>query len=203
MQTDMANTNISVDDDILVQQAQQGNTGAMERLIVKYQKRIFNVILKICGNYDDATELTQETFVKVIENIDKFQGRSGFYTWAFRIGVNLTFSYCKKNSRLRFRSLDGEIDKERSPEGSLLKEVFADDSAVEPADVAENKELCDLVNKSIMQLEEPQRMVLVLRDIEGMNYAQIAEVLNIELGTLKSRLSRARGNLKNILETML
>ena len=203
MQTDMANTSISVEDDILVQQAQQGNTGAMERLIVKYQKRIFNVILKICGNYDDAAELTQETFVKVIENIDKFQGRSGFYTWAFRIGVNLTFSYCKKNSRLRLRSLDGEIDKERSPEGSLLKDVFADNSAVEPADVAENKELCDLVNKSIMKLEEPQRMVLVLRDIEGMNYAQIAEVLNIELGTLKSRLSRARGNLKNILETML
>ena len=81
--------NISIDDTVLVQQCLQGDSAATERLILKYQNRIYNAILRICANPDDAAELTQDTFVKVIEKIDKFEGRSSFYTWAFRIGVIL------------------------------------------------------------------------------------------------------------------
>ena len=82
----------------------------MERLIIKYQDRIYNVILKMCQNEDDAAELTQDTFVKVIEKIGSFQGRSGFYTWVFRIAVNLTLNFCSRRVRLGFESLevDGE-----------------------------------------------------------------------------------------------
>ena len=82
---------INVDDDaVLVEQCRQGDSEATERLILKYQNRIYNAILRICANPDDAAELAQDTFVKVIENIDKFKGRSSFYTWAFIIGVNQT-----------------------------------------------------------------------------------------------------------------
>ena len=88
------NEQINIDDSELVRQCKQGDSVAMERLILKYQNRIYNVILKICADPDDAAELTQETFVKIIENIDKFQGKSKFYTWAFRIAVNLTLNYC-------------------------------------------------------------------------------------------------------------
>lgn len=89
---------INIDDSVLVRQSQGGDVMAMERLIIKYQNRIFNVVLKMCGNSDDAAELTQETFVKVIESIEKFKGRSSFYTWLFRIAVNLTLNYCQRHA---------------------------------------------------------------------------------------------------------
>ena len=196
----MAETNI--DDVVLVQQCRQGDSAATERLILKYQNRIYNAILRICANPDDAAELTQDTFVKVIENIDKFEGRSSFYTWAFRIGVNLTLNYCQRSVKLGFKSLDAEDNEDDDKGKGVLKEFLADDSLPDPAVVAQNKELCRIVIKALMKLDDAQRAVVVLRDIEGMNYAQIAEVLDIELGTVRSRLSRARTNLREIMEAV-
>jgi len=196
-------TNISIDDSILVHQCRQGDSAAMERLILKYQNRIYNVILKICANPDDAAELTQETFVKVIENIEQFQGKSSFYTWAFRIAVNLTLNYCKKRVKIAFRSLDAEQDIDNDPAKQKLKDFLNDENCPEPAEIAQNKELCQIAMKSLMELDDDQRAVVILRDIEGMNYAQIAEVLDIELGTVRSRLSRARSNLRDIMEDLL
>jgi RNA polymerase sigma-70 factor (ECF subfamily) len=195
--------NINIDDTVLVKQCWQGDSTAMERLILKYQNRIYNVILKICADPDDAAELTQETFVKVIENIDNFQGRSGFYTWAFRIAVNLTLNYCQRNARLGFCSLDAEQEKYYSRTNQALKEFLSDDSLPDPAAVAQDRELCEIAVRSLMKLDDAHRAVVVLRDIEDMNYDQIAKVLDIELGTVKSRLSRARKKLRQILETQI
>ena len=194
--------NINIDDVVLVEQCRRGDIAAMERLILKYQNRIYNVILKICANADDAAELTQETFVKVIENIDKFEGRSGFYTWAFRIAVNLTLNYCKRSIKLGLKSLDTEDDEHSREARGMLKDFLYDDSSPDPVMVAQNKELCGIIIKSLMKLDDAQRAVVILRDIEGMNYAQIAKVLGVELGTVKSRLSRARSNLREILEAV-
>jgi RNA polymerase sigma-70 factor (ECF subfamily) len=194
---------INIDDSVLVQQSQAGDIVAMERLILKYQNRIYNVILKMCGNSDDAAELTQETFVKVIENIDKFKGRSSFYTWLFRIGVNLTLNHCQRSARTATCSLDAEEPERDGHARSLLRDFLSDDRATDPAALVQSRELCELAKRSLLKLEEPQRTIVVLRDIEGMDYAQIAEVLNIELGTVRSRLSRARSNLRDILEAML
>jgi RNA polymerase sigma-70 factor (ECF subfamily) len=193
---------ISINDSVLVEKSQGGDTVAMERLILRYQNRIHNVIMKMCGNADDAAELTQETFVKVIESIDKFKGRSSFYTWLFRIAVNLTLNHCQRNAKMATRSLDAEESGSDSQAGSVLKDFLSDDSAADPAVLAQRKELCRLAMQAILKLDEPQRAVMVLRDIEGMNYAQIADVLNVELGTVRSRLSRARGHLREILEAM-
>ncbi len=194
--------NINIEDAALVEQCRRGDSVAMEGLILRYQNRIYNVILKICANADDAAELTQETFVKVIENIKEFEGRSGFYTWAFRIAINLTLNYCKRSVKLGIRSLDAGDDEHNRQAIQALKEFLSDDSSPDPAVVAENRELCEIAKKSLMSLDDSQRAVVVLRDIEGMNYAQIAKVLDIELGTVKSRLSRARSNLREVLETM-
>lgn len=194
---------IKIDDSELVRQCRQGDSVAMERLILKYQNRIYNVILKICTDPDDAAELTQETFVKIIENIDKFQGKSKFYTWAFRIAVNLTLNYCQRNKKLTLSSIDAQKEQDDDQGKHILKNYLSDDSSPDPETIAQNKELCDLTIKALMKLDEPQRTVVVLRDIEGMNYAQIADVLNIELGTVRSRLSRARGRLRQILEASL
>ena len=194
---------ISFDDAELVNQYRQGDSEAMAQLLIKYQNRIYNVILKICADPDDAAELTQETFVKVIENIHKFEGRSRFYTWAFRVAVNLTLNYCQRNAKLKLSSLDAEKDRYNNQQIQVLKEFLCDENSPDPETVAQNKELCELAVQAMMKLDEAQRAVVVLRDIEGMNYAQIADVLNIELGTVRSRLSRARGRLRKILEASL
>ncbi len=196
-------TNIKIDDAVLVERCRQGDSAAMERLILKYQDRIYNVILRICVNTDDATELTQDTFVKIIEKIDEFEGRSSFYTWAFRIAVNLTLNYCQRNVRFKHKSLDAEGDKHNRQARRELKEFLTDESSPDPAKVAQNRELCGMVIDALMELDDAHRAVVVLRDIEGMNYARIAEVLDIELGTVKSRLSRARSNLRKIMEANL
>jgi len=195
--------NINIDDAVLVEQCRRGDSAAMERLILKYQNRIYNVILKICANPDDAAELTQDTFVKIIENIDRFERRSGFYTWAFRIAVNLTLNYCQRSAKHGFSSLDAENDGHSQQAKAQLKGFLSDDSSPDPAVVAQNKELCRIVAKTLIKLDDAQRTVLVLRDIEGMNYAEIAKVLDIELGTVKSRLSRARSNLRELLGMLL
>jgi len=195
--------NINIDDAILVRQCWQGDSAAIERLILKYQNRIYNVILKICADPDDAAELTQDTFVKIIENIENFQGRSSFYTWAFRIAVNLTLNYCRRNVRIGFSSLDAEQVSYNSQPGRFLKELLSDDSSLDPAEVAQDNELCQILIESLKKLDDAQRAVVVLRDIEGMNYNQIANVLDIELGTVRSRLSRGRKKLRQILEAIL
>jgi RNA polymerase sigma-70 factor (ECF subfamily) len=191
--------NINIDDAALVQQCWQGDSTAIERLILKYQNRIYNVILKICADPDDAAELTQDTFVKIIENIESFQGKSSFYTWAFRIAVNLTLNYCRRNARIGFDSLDAEHNRS----GKVLREYLTNDNSIDPVAVAQNKELCRIIAGALMKLDDAQRAVIVLRDIEGMNYNQIANVLDIELGTVRSRISRGRKRLRDILETIL
>ena len=195
--------NINIDDAVLVKQCRQGDSAAMEQLILKYQNRIYNVILRICANTDDAAELTQDTFVKIIEKINEFEGRSSFYTWAFRIAVNLTLNYCQRSVRLKHKSLDTEDNGHNQQARRELKEFLTDESCPDPAAVAQNKELCKIVVDVLMKLDDAHRAVVVLRDIEGMNYARIAEVLDIELGTVKSRLSRARSNLRKIMEAIL
>ena len=191
---------INSEEDVLVEQCRNGDSRAMETLIIKYQDRIYNVILKICGNNDDAAELTQDTFVKVLQNIDKFQSRSSFYTWAFRIAVNLTINYCKRKVKLGLKSIDTQIDGNSEQTKKTLKALLKDDKSADPAAVAENKELADLILTAVMQLDDAHRTVVVLRDIEGMNYAQIADILDVNLGTVKSRLSRARSQLREIME---
>jgi RNA polymerase sigma-70 factor (ECF subfamily) len=199
----VSNMHVSINDAVLIEQYLNGDSASLEQLVLKYQNRIYNVILKICADHDDAAELTQETFVKVIENLNKFEGRSGFYTWTFRIAVNLTLNYCQRNSRLAFRSLDAEQQQDDDQVKQVLKDFLCDDSSPDPAAEVQNKELYRIAARTLMGLDESHRAVIVLRDIEGMSYARIAEVLDIELGTVRSRLSRARSKMRDILEDIL
>lgn len=196
-------SNIAIDDASLIEQCRYGNSAAMERLIRKYHTRIYNVILRMCSDPEDAAELTQDTFVKIIENINKFEGRSGFYTWAFRIAVNLTINHNKRNVKLCAHSLDKNNENRTDKNRQQLKTMLENPDSVNPERVASDKELNELINQAIMKLDEPQRAVVVLRDISGMSYADIAEILDIELGTVKSRISRARGNLRDVLEGII
>jgi RNA polymerase sigma-70 factor (ECF subfamily) len=194
--------NIKAEDASLVERWRRGDISAIERLVGKYQGRIYNLILKICINPDTAAELTQDTFVKIIENIDRFESRSSFYTWAFRIAVNLTLNYCKRKTTVRWTSLDAETAGEDEQAHQGLATILQDEKSPDPSQIAENRELCRLVQAALDKLDDEQKTIIVLRDIEGMDYAQIAKVLAVELGTVKSRLSRARAALRQLLEAL-
>ncbi len=116
--------NIKIGDEALVEQCVAGDSAALERLIIKYQDRLFNVVLRICGNRDTAAELTQDAFVKIIEHIGRFEGRSSFYTWAFRIAVNLTLNYCKRQMTQKPVSMDAiEVGVANEAKQSLRSEA--------------------------------------------------------------------------------
>lgn len=202
-QVEQTKENISIEDSVLVGLCQRGDSAAMEHLIVRYQDRIYNVILRICGNSDDAAELSQETFVKFIEKIDTFAGKSSFYTWLFRIAVNTALNYCKRRFKFSVQSLDTAASGIDDEGRSRLGAYFGDDGVGDPAILAQKKEVAELLYCSLNKLDSKHRVVVVLRDIEGMSYAEIAESLDIELGTVKSRISRARVALREILETVL
>ena len=182
---------IRLDDEALVKQCQRGDSEAMSRLIIKYQDRVYNTILKICNNSHDAAELTQDTFVKVLENITDFRGKSSFYTWLFRVACNEAINFCRRRFKVVPQSLDSGMP------------IPMDLAQSDPAALAQQKEVIALLTESIARLDEDHRVILVLRDIEQMSYKQIADVLELELGTVKSRLSRARAMLREILETVL
>ena len=116
------------------------------------------------------------------------------------MAVNLSLNYCKRKVRLGVRSLDDAVGPEQDGARGQLGAFLADDGAVDPLVVAQDKEVGRIAMQALLKLDEPQRAVVVLRDIEGMSYAEISEALEIELGTVKSRLSRARENLRQILQ---
>lgn len=201
MQPETANINIS--DDVLIQQCRSGDSAAMERLIIKYKDRLYNVILRICGNPHDAAELSQDAFVKIIENLHRFREKSSFYTWAFRIAVNLTLNFCRRQRNIEFISLDAESGGNSQQAKAALRSYLADSNARDPADIVQSNESVNLIIRAINNLDTDHRAIIILRDIEDMNYEQIANILEIELGTVKSRLARARANLKANLEAIL
>lgn len=181
---------IEFQDSALVERCRKGDMQAFGLLVAKYQDRVLNLILRLCGNVSDAEELAQETFLKVLEKIGQFRGQSNFYTWLFRIAANMAISHRRRSGRIRFSSLwSGSEDD--APAGGP-----ADLRQPSPAALAESAETGLAVMRALEELDEASRVVIVLRDVEDMDYSQIAEVLELPIGTVKSRIYRARCMLK-------
>lgn len=159
----------------------------MAQAAMRWQDRIYNALRKLTGNEDDAADLTQETFLKAMSHADSFRNESSTYTWLFRIAMNLATTWVRQTRRRRTVQA-GQI--EREGEGSVLDGRSS--SGIGPVQLAEEHERDQQVMAALARLPEEQRRLLVLRDVEGMEYQQIAEVIDVPLGTLKSRLFRAR-----------
>lgn len=191
----------ALEDAALLRRCRGGETAAFAGLVRKYQDRIYNAILRMCGNRDDAEELCQETFVKALENLATFREDSGLYTWLFRIGMNLTISHRRRSGRVRFHSLDpapGDGERVGRPQ-----DVLADRRHGDPADDLIRSEADRRVLEALAELDEEFRAVAVLRDMEDMDYGQISQVLDIPVGTVKSRLYRARCLLQEKLKDLV
>jgi len=182
---------ISLEDVQLVAEVQDGHTEAYGRLVERYQDRIFNACWRIVGNFEDARDLTQDAFLKAFEGLEGFRGESGFYTWIFRVAVNLALSH-RRSSRIR-RTIS--LDQAGGAEGTqaeTLSQRMRDEGHRAPEQVADEVELRGKVVQAMQTLDADHRAVLVLRDIEGFDYRRIADILGVAVGTVKSRLFRAR-----------
>jgi RNA polymerase sigma-70 factor (ECF subfamily) len=175
---------------------------AFGALIAKYQNRIYNLVLRMCGHPADAEELAQETFLKALERIHQFRGQSQFYTWLFRIAANLTISHRRRGGRIRFQSMAGPQEFEESRSGALTAPI-AKRRNPGPEDSAIADETGRRVLDALEELEDEFRIVVVLRDVEELDYAGIAQVLGVPVGTVKSRLHRARCLLRDRLADLI
>ncbi len=195
-QTDRVSQNIcdgGSEDDVIIKRCRTGNMVAFEQLVLKYQDRLFNAVFRMVGDYDDAMELTQETFYRAMKGLKKFRGNAGFYTWLFRIGMNLCINHHRRHQRVRIISLAGDDQLGHQADALTVMAKANDSSPVYQAQVRESH---GRVLAALEELEASARVVGVLRDIEELDYAQIANILQVPTGTVKSRLSRARAALR-------
>jgi RNA polymerase sigma-70 factor (ECF subfamily) len=165
-------------------------------LVEAYQKKIFNLAFRMIGNYDDAGDLAQEALIRVYKSIAGFKAQSSFSTWIYRITTNVCLDEIRKRKNKKVLSLDEEIHVE---DGEMQRQIESDDPL--PEEVFEREELRQIVGDAIASLPEEQRTVLTLRDLQGLSYEEIADILDCPGGTVKSRINRARQALKNALLT--
>jgi RNA polymerase sigma-70 factor (ECF subfamily) len=171
-----------------MRQAQAGDRAACGLVVTEFQDRIFNAVLKIVGDRDDARELTQEAFLRGLANLSGFRGDSSPYTWLFRIATNLAIGQVRKGRRRRSYSIDATRDEDRNGQAANLIDRVSNRAE----EVVLEKERAVKVTEALQRVDAEYRAILVMRDVEGMEYGEISEVLELPLGTVKSRLFRAR-----------
>lgn len=175
----------------LVDAIRRGDTTAWDRLITRYQHRLFTVCFRMVHDRDDAAELTQETFLKAVKAFERFDGRAALSTWLIRIAMNVCLSALRAKKVRKHQSLD-TIREQTGTRGPAWEPAARD--RVEPWDERR------IVLWALGEMEDEQRAILVLRDCRGLEYDQIAQVLNVPVGTVKSRLFRARAALRTLIE---
>ena len=180
-------------DEELVKKVKNGDVDAFEQIITKYEKKIFGLIYNMLRNENEIEDVAQEVFIKVYKNLDKFHGDSSLYTWIYKIATNLCLDQIKKRKEViyideKLQLDDGEVEFQIPSDEKLQDEIY------------EQKELKQKLESCIDKLPEKQKAMIVLRDIKGLSYDEIAEILDLKLGTVKSQINRARLKLKELLE---
>ena len=183
-----------MDESALIQSARKGNLDAFNTLVLTYQHQVYNLAYRIMGEEAAASDATQEAFISAYKNLKSFRGGS-FKSWLLRIVTNACYDDLRRRKRRPATSLDELTDGE---DGEAEFDVPAPEEG--PEVIAQRHELAGLIQQGITTLPDDQRLVLVLSDVQGMSYEEIATMTNSNLGTVKSRLSRARGKLREYLQ---
>ena len=168
-----------------------------EVLFTRYEKGIFNLIFRMVGDYEDATDLTSQTFLHALRAYDRFRGEAQAYTWLYRIAVNLCKNHFRKRdreARIEMVSLDAPI----YADGEEMERDI-EDLTHSPERLLEGQELQGMIQQAIMSLSADLRVVILLRDVQGLSYQEVAEVTNCTVEAVKSRIFRARGHLRRML----
>jgi len=181
-------------DDELVARAQAGDAAAFDELIVKYSPRLYGLVYNMTSNHEDTNDLMQDIWSKAFRSITGFRGKSSFYTWIHSIGVNMTINFLKKRGRRFHMSLD-DVDSAIQRDKEFI-ELTATSTPVREADLGE---LQKRLNEAMQKLSNEHRAVVTMFDIQGMPHAEIAKILGISEGTVRSRLFYAHRQLQNFL----
>lgn len=184
-----------MEENLLVKKAQNGDNKAFELLMEDYFKKIYNIAFRMTNNADDAADMTQEVMVKLFRNIGSFKGDSKFSTWVYRVATNTCLDELKKMRRHSHTSINAEFD---TGDGEMTFDV--EDTAPTPEEQTEKSELREMIAAAVAKLSPDHRAAIILRDIRGFSYDEIAKILKCSEGTVKSRISRARAQLKSVIE---
>ncbi len=179
----------------LVQLAKAGDQDAFETLVRTHEKMVYHLALRMTNNQEDACDLTQEAFISAYRALPKFKEESSFSTWLYRLATNACIDFLRKEKRRRVVPLVTQ------DEDGEQRNLEIPDPGGSPVAEMEKKELREAVHRGINLLTPEHRQVLLLREISGLNYLEIAETLGLEEGTVKSRIARARLRLREILVT--
>jgi RNA polymerase sigma-70 factor (ECF subfamily) len=179
------------DETTLVAQSREGDTAAFGELVRRYEGKIFRLAQHVTQNREDAEDVLQETFMKAYEHLDQFQGNSKFYTWIVRIAVNQALMKLRRRKTDKSVSLDETID---TGEDTMVREIAAWDE--DPEERFSRDELGGILDTAVQSLEPPYRSVFTLRDIDELSTEETAEALGLSVPAVKSRLLRARLQLR-------
>lgn len=188
-------------DSLLARDFQAGNSAAFDKLVVRHKDNIFNLCYWYLGDYEEANDTAQEAFIRIFRSLNRFRFKSAVSTWFYRITVNTCISRLKSlqyRKRKRMVSLDSSGTAEPHDHSVQLG-----DESQSPAKELEKKERLTLIKKAIDSLPPDQKMVVTLRDIQGLSYDEISSATGLKLGTVKSRLARARFDLREQLREVL
>jgi RNA polymerase sigma-70 factor (ECF subfamily) len=185
-----------LDDKSLVSGAQNGDSHAYQELVERYQKRALSVAIGLCGNPQDAEDLVQEAFLKAYKNLNSFRGTSSFYTWLYRIVYNLAIDLSRKAYRKsEFSSDDISTADAISRNSGNLSDAYIG-KVSDPEQYLRSQEIRQSFSKALAELSEEHRIVIVLREIDGLSYTEISDVIGCSKGTVMSRLHHARKKLQ-------
>jgi RNA polymerase sigma-70 factor, ECF subfamily len=184
---------VSSDDATLIRQTLAGDRSAFGTLVRKYQDRVYNVVYRLVGHVEDARDITQDAFINAYESLRRFQGDAQFYTWLYRIAINAAIS--KQRKRRETVSLQ-----QGGAASHALPEPIDESHDHQPGDALERQEMEHRIHTALQNVSDEFRAVLVLRDLDGLKYEEIADALDLPIGTVRSRLHRARLELRAILE---
>ena len=182
-------------DTYLVEATLSGNRQAFGALVERYQDRLFNTLVRVLGSPDDASEVLQDAFVQAYTKLETFRGSSQFYTWMYRVALNMACSYRRRNKR--------RYDEQSVEQIRELSGAEPVDQSLPPEQLAMRVEQTELVQAALLEISEEHRQILVLREMEDCSYEAIAEILDLPVGTVRSRLFRARLQLKERLENKI
>lgn len=175
----------------------EGDSSAFDLLVQKYENRVFHHCLRMVGDREESTDLTQEVFLKVFRNIHKYEHGYAFYTWLYRITVNCCIDHFRNSKRkikkIPLSQLDGRANSDNDRDQDIPDEKFGPELNVM------NTELRDMLNTAVGNLSESLRSTIILKEIEGFSYAEISEISECSIGTVKSRMHRAREELRDVL----
>ncbi len=192
--------NSNREDFVLIKAFLENDRKAFNKLVLKYKDMIFSLCYRMLGDYDEANDCSQEIFIKVYRNLNKFKFQSGFSTWLYRIAVNS----CKNElSSLRFRMKKKSISMENPGYDDKSSGISINDSSSDPVYIYEKKEKEILIQRTIDTLKAGEKILIILRDIEGRSYEEIENITGFKAGTVKSKIARAREALREKLKEVL